>query len=84
VPEAGFFAAVLHKVAGVINERYKDGQMVDVKTIRKVLGIPPSDRSAIIFLSRALKALEHDGFLGIGPYRNKARRYMKLRVIVLD
>ncbi|MBN2154117.1 MAG: hypothetical protein JW839_21860 [Candidatus Lokiarchaeota archaeon] len=66
-----------------INEKFNAGAVLEVKHLRKVMDIPSSERSKVIFLSRGLQKLHELGFLGyIG--RNSPKKYKVVCKIPLD
>ena len=54
----------------------KNGGEITVKKIRQVLGVPPSNRSAINFYARTLIYLKDNGVLkSVGNYPRSPRKY---------
>nr|MDO8114709.1 hypothetical protein [Candidatus Sigynarchaeota archaeon] len=79
----GFFETFLLQIARTINEKFNAGAILEVKHLRKVLEIPSSNRSKVIFLSRALQKLNDLGFLEyIG--RNSPKKFKISKKIPLD
>ncbi|MBD3187412.1 hypothetical protein GF325_11325 [Candidatus Bathyarchaeota archaeon] len=73
----GFFKSITLEIARVINKHFSDGAIIEVKHIRKVMGISSRNRSKIIFISRALQTLSDKGSLEyVG--RNSPKKYKKV------
>ncbi len=79
----GFFETFLLQIARVIGEKFSTGAILECKHLRKILEIPSSNRSKIIFLSRALQKLSDFGYLEyIG--RNSPKKFKLSKRIPLD
>ena len=73
----GFFPLFVEDVEKVIDEHFTQGSTIDVKHIRKIMGISSKNRSKTAFLSRALENLSKKGRLKyIG--RKTTKRYKKI------
>nr|MDO8112501.1 hypothetical protein [Candidatus Sigynarchaeota archaeon] len=59
----GFFTIFVKDVEKVINEHFNDGSIIEVKHVRRVMGIPSKNRSKTAFVARALDTLSENGFL---------------------
>ena len=54
----------------------KNGGEITVKKIRQILGVPPSNRSAINFYARTLTYLKKEGVLkSVGNYSRSPHKY---------
>ena len=77
---SGFFLDLSRRIADAINAHFKDGQLLEVKNIRKIMDVKGSDRSAVIFFARVLGVFDRMGFLKNGAGR-MPKRYTKVRDI---
>ncbi len=79
----GFFESFLLEVVNAINTHFATSSFLEVKHLRKVMNIPSSSRSKIIFLSRALQMLNDLGYIEyVG--RNSPKKYKKTKDIPVD
>lgn len=78
-----YYKKVLRNTVSAINKCYeKNYNEVDVRRIRSCNSIPASDRSKIVFISRALEDLKECGYLKyLG--RNSPKKYEILSEIDL-
>jgi len=60
-----FMEGFVKTVNDMIGVHFRPGDLVSVKRIRKILGIPASDHSKTQFLRRALSMLEKRGILDL-------------------
>jgi len=79
----GFFESFLLDVVNAINANFTASSFLEVKHLRKVMNIPSSNRSKVIFLSRALQMLNDLGYIEyVG--RNSPKKYRKIKDIPVD
>lgn len=76
--KAGFFPSFVAEVSDVIDTKFGDEAMIDVKAIRKAMGIGSKDRSKVMFVAKALQHLRVAGALEPVPSTG-AKRYRKAR-----
>ncbi|MHA1791358.1 MAG: hypothetical protein ACTSVI_01855 [Promethearchaeota archaeon] len=72
----GFFNKLVKDVEDVINERVNTGSIIDVRSIRRMMGIESTNHSKTVFISKALDKLTEDGILEIFE-RKTVKRYKK-------
>jgi hypothetical protein len=59
----GFFSTFVKDVEKVINNHFTEGAIIDVKYIRRLMGIPSKNRSKTAFVARALDKLSTEGVI---------------------
>ncbi len=59
----GFFSAFMKNVEKVIKDHFPDGAIIDVKYVRRLMGIPSKNRSKTAFVARALDKLSNNGLI---------------------
>ncbi|NMC07702.1 MAG: hypothetical protein GYA24_20985 [Candidatus Lokiarchaeota archaeon] len=72
----GFFSIFVKDVEKVINDHFSEGAIIDVRYVRRLMGIPSKNRSKTAFVARALKKLSNDGLLSYFDQKT-AKRYKK-------
>ncbi|MFX0100178.1 MAG: hypothetical protein ACFFCS_11405 [Candidatus Hodarchaeota archaeon] len=82
MPE-GFFKTFLISLADDINNKFKEGDLICVRKVRRVLDIPSTDRSKIIFIARALQKLKKFGYL-VYVGRHSPKKYKKAGTIPIN
>ncbi len=70
----GYFADMLGGVERVVSVHFTPGAIISTKHVKKAMGIPNGDKSATVFVARALQELEARGVLEAAQ-RNGVRRY---------
>ncbi|MHA1371278.1 MAG: hypothetical protein ACTSWN_10610 [Promethearchaeota archaeon] len=75
----GYFNSFLKEIAKTINDKFPEDAIIEVKNIRRVLGIPSGNRSKTAFISRALRKLceygciDYDGKSGTHKYKKRGK-----------
>lgn len=59
----GFFKKFTKDVEKAIKENFSDGAILEVRHVKRVMGISPKNRSKTAFVSRALDKLSMNGLL---------------------
>nr|MDO8084206.1 hypothetical protein [Candidatus Sigynarchaeum springense] len=72
----GFFSAFVRDVEKVIKDHFPDGAIIDVKYVRRLMGIPSKNRSKTAFVARALDKLSNNGLLEYFDQKT-TKRYKK-------
>jgi hypothetical protein len=72
----GFFTTLVKDVEKVINDHFSDGAIIDVKYVRRLMGIPSKNRSKTAFVARALDKLSIDGTIEYFDQKT-TKRYKK-------
>ncbi len=76
----GFFTIFVKDVEKVINEHFNDSTIIEVKHVRRVMGIPSKNRSKTAFVARALNKLSEDGVLEYIDQKT-TKRYKKRAIL---
>lgn len=81
MPSNGFFHEKVLQVARVVNT-FKEGTRIDVKRVRRVMvpRVDASNRSEILFISRALDFLNHGTFLDIVKGSHPKKYHVKNKI----
>ena len=72
----GFFSAFVKDVEKVIKDHFADGAIIDVKYVRRLMGIPSKNRSKTAFVARALDKLSNNGLIEYFDQKT-TKRYRK-------
>jgi hypothetical protein len=72
----GFFSTFVRDVEKVIKDHLSDGAIIDVKYVRRLMGIPSKNRSKTAFVARALDKLSSDGVITYFDQKT-TKRYKK-------
>ena len=59
----GFFDNFIKDVEKAIKDNFNDGAILEVRHVKRVMGISSKNRSKTAFISRALDKLSMDGLL---------------------
>jgi hypothetical protein len=72
----GFFSTFVKDVEKVIKDHFSDGAIIDVKYMRRLMGIPSKNRSKTAFVARALDKLSNNGLIEYFDQKT-TKRYKK-------